>query len=95
MNRTGGVPQQLRNLQNGFPGQQQPPPQQVRAVSNRLPNGKMPNNTSNWAFGSGMPAGSGAGLPQPGRQQQMGGNLSFAQSVGGSQPATPLDPSYV
>lgn len=42
-------------------------------------------------------AGAGNGLQQgQGRsQQQMGGNISFAQSLGGSQPATPLDLSYV
>ena len=27
--------------------------------------------------------------------RQLGGNVSFAQSLSGSQPATPLDPSYV
>lgn len=63
------------------------------------------NNASGWAFGSGVPlAGSGAAslggaggsLQNPSRQQQqMGGNISFAQSLGGSQPATPLDLSYV
>lgn len=33
------------------------------------------------------------GIQNPSRQ--MGGNVSFAQSLSGSQPATPLDPSYV
>ncbi|CAK7228181.1 transcriptional regulator [Sporothrix curviconia] len=51
------------------------------------------SNATGWAFGSGIPlAGSGAGGLQNTRpQQQMGGNISFAQSLGGSQPATPLD----
>jgi hypothetical protein len=35
----------------------------------------------------------GAGIQNPNRQ--MGGNVSFAQSLSGSQPATPLDLSYV
>lgn len=35
----------------------------------------------------------GAGLQNQGRQ--LGGNVSFAQSLSGSQPATPLDLSYV
>ncbi|EFW98435.1 not2 family protein [Grosmannia clavigera kw1407] len=55
----------------------------------RLPNGKLGNNGSGWAFGSGVPLG--AGTQNPSRPQQMGGNISFAQSLGGSQPATPLD----
>ncbi|CAK7568415.1 MAG: transcriptional regulator [Sporothrix epigloea] len=51
------------------------------------------NNASGWAFGSGVPlAGSGAASLQNSRpQQQIGGNISFAQSLGSSQPATPLD----
>jgi hypothetical protein len=35
----------------------------------------------------------GAGPQNPGRQ--LGGNVSFAQSLSGSQPATSLDLSYV
>lgn len=50
------------------------------------------NSNSGWAFGGGVPMGS-AGLPNPSRQ--MGGNVSFAQSLSGSQPQTPLDLSYV
>ena len=50
------------------------------------------NNSSGWAFGGGVPMGA-AGLPNPNRQ--LGGNVSFAQSLSGSQPATPLDLSYV
>ncbi|KAM9874101.1 NOT2/NOT3/NOT5 family protein [Verticillium dahliae] len=49
------------------------------------------SNGSGWAFGNGMPMG-GATLQNPSRQ--LGGNVSFAQSLGGSsQPSTPLDPS--
>lgn len=50
------------------------------------------NNSSGWAFGGGVPMG-GAGLQNPARQ--LGGNVSFAQSLTGSQPATPLDLAYV
>ena len=45
-------------------------------------------NGSGWAFGGGMPMS--GGLPTSGRQLG-GGNVSFAQSLSGSQPATPLD----
>lgn len=41
-----------------------------------------------------MPMG-GAGLQNQGRQMGGNGNVSFAQSLSGSQPATPLDLSYV
>ncbi|KAI0111894.1 hypothetical protein F4814DRAFT_423960 [Daldinia grandis] len=86
MNRTGAVPQTLRGIPTGFGGQQQPQ-QPGRTVSNRIPNGKLANNGAGWAFG-GVPMG-GAGLQTSSRQ--LGGNLSFAQSLSGSQPATPLD----
>ncbi|KOS18255.1 General negative regulator of transcription subunit 2 [Escovopsis weberi] len=59
-----------------------------RAVINRLPNGKIANNASGWAFNTGVPMGS-AGFQNQARQ--MGGNVSFAQSLSGSQPATSLD----
>ncbi|KAI1505303.1 CobW/HypB/UreG, nucleotide-binding domain-containing protein [Biscogniauxia marginata] len=83
----GAVPQSLRGMPTGFGGQQQPQ-QPGRAVSNRLPNGKLANNGAGWAFGGGVPMG-GAGLQTSSRQ--LGGNLSFAQSLTGSQPATPID----
>ncbi|KAI1386345.1 uncharacterized protein F4822DRAFT_409708 [Hypoxylon trugodes] len=86
MNRPGAVPQTLRGMPTGFGGQQQPQ-QPGRSVSGRLPNGKIANNGAGWAFG-GVPMG-GAGLQTSSRQ--LGGNLSFAQSLSGSQPATPLD----
>ncbi|KAI1379281.1 hypothetical protein F4677DRAFT_408502 [Hypoxylon crocopeplum] len=88
MNRPGAVPQTLRGMPTGFGGQQQQPQQPSRAVSNRLPNGKLANNGGGWAFG-GVPMG-GATL-QTTSSRQLGGNLSFAQSLSGSQPATPLD----
>ncbi|KAK2063537.1 NOT2/NOT3/NOT5 family protein [Colletotrichum caudatum] len=91
MNRPGVAPQSLRGIPTGFGGQQQQQQQQQqpgRTVSNRLPNGKIGSNGSGWAFGGGVPMGS-AGLQSQARQ--LGGNVSFAQSLSGSQPATPLD----
>ncbi|KAI1776835.1 hypothetical protein F4818DRAFT_411937 [Hypoxylon cercidicola] len=89
MNRSGAMPPQtLRGMPNAFGGQQQPQPS-GRTVSNRLPNGKIANNGAGWAFGGGVPMG-GTSLQTSGRQLP-GGNLSFAQSLSGSQPATPLD----
>ncbi|KAH7189462.1 uncharacterized protein B0J16DRAFT_339689 [Fusarium flagelliforme] len=89
MNRPGAVPQSLRGMPGGFGGQQQqqPPQQPGRAGANRLPNGKLGNNNSGWAFGGGPMAG--AGPQNAGRQ--LGGNVSFAQSLSGSQPSTSLD----
>ncbi|CAJ2513619.1 Uu.00g017380.m01.CDS01 [Anthostomella pinea] len=55
-----------------------------------IASGRKANNSAGWAFGSNVPMGSGAGLPNSNRQLG-GGNLSFAQSLSGSQPATPLD----
>ncbi|KAI1484706.1 CobW/HypB/UreG, nucleotide-binding domain-containing protein [Biscogniauxia mediterranea] len=82
------VPQSLRGMPTGFGGQQQPQ-QPGRTVSNRMPNGKIANNGGGgWAFGGGVPMG-GAGLQTSSRQ--LGGNLSFAQSLSGSQPVTPID----
>ena len=51
------------------------------------------NNNSGWAFSGNVPMGA-AGLAQN-ASRQLGGSVSFAQSLGGSQPATPLDLSYV
>ncbi|KAH8129399.1 cobW-domain-containing protein [Trichoderma asperelloides] len=83
---TGAVPQTLRGIPGGFGSQQQP--QQGRSVSTRLPNGKLANNASGWAFNAAVPMGGGAFQNQA---RQLGGNVSFAQSLSGSQPATPLD----
>ncbi|PCD39977.1 hypothetical protein FGRA07_01248 [Fusarium graminearum] len=84
--KEGAVPQTLRGMPGGFGGQQQPQ-QPGRAATNRLPNGKLGNNNSGWAFG-GVPM-AGAGPQNAGRQ--LGGNVSFAQSLTGSQPSTSLD----
>jgi CCR4-NOT transcription complex subunit 2 len=51
-----------------------------------------PNNSATWAFG-GVPMGS-AGLQNNTRPANTS-MTSFAQSIGGSQNATPLDLSYV
>ncbi|KAI1145754.1 hypothetical protein F4825DRAFT_232332 [Nemania diffusa] len=102
MNRPGAVPQTLRGMPTGFGGQQQPQ-QPGRAGSNRLPNGKIANNAGGWAFGGNVPMGSGGGVgggvggggaaagSLQNSSRQLGGNLSFAQSLGASQPATSLD----
>lgn len=47
-------------------------------------------NAAGWGFGGGMPMGGSASVP-PGAARPLGGNVSFAQSLTGSQPATPLD----
>ncbi|POR37551.1 NOT2 family protein, partial [Tolypocladium paradoxum] len=83
----GAVPQTLRGMPGNFGGQPQPQ-QPGRSVSGRLPNGKLANNGSGWAFGGGVPMG-GAGFQN--QTRQLGSNVSFAQSLSGSQPATPLD----
>ncbi|KAK4126184.1 cobW-domain-containing protein [Parathielavia appendiculata] len=90
--RAGPVPQSLRSMQGGFGGQQQPQQQSGRAVSNRLPNGKIGpvGNAAGWGFG-GMPMGGSTSVPPGAARQIGGGNVSFAQSLTGSQPATPLD----
>ncbi|RFU78749.1 hypothetical protein TARUN_3455 [Trichoderma arundinaceum] len=79
----GAVPQSLRGMPGAFGSQQQP--QQGRSVSTRLPNA---NNASGWAFNAAVPMGGAAFQNQA---RQLGGNVSFAQSLSGSQPATPLD----
>ncbi|KAI1824200.1 hypothetical protein F4861DRAFT_507132 [Xylaria intraflava] len=89
MNRPGAVPQTLRGMPAGF-GSQQQPQQPGRAGSNRLPNGKIANNAGGWAFGGNVPMG-GAASSLQNSSRQLGGNLSFAQSLGASQPATSLD----
>ncbi|KAG6004252.1 hypothetical protein E4U54_000570 [Claviceps lovelessii] len=88
MNRPGPVPQAMRGMPGNFGGQQQNQ-QPGRSVSSRIPNGKLAtNNGSGWAFGGNVPMG-GAGFQN--QVRQLGGNVSFAQSLSGSQPATPLD----
>jgi hypothetical protein len=51
------------------------------------------NTNSGWAFGGGGAPMGNANFQN--QTRQMGGNLSFAQSLSGSQPAAPLDMSYV
>ncbi|KAK3318486.1 hypothetical protein B0H66DRAFT_557418 [Apodospora peruviana] len=94
LSTTGTVPQSLRGMPGGFGGQQQQPQQSGRGASGRLPNGKLASvaGASGWAFGTGVPMSASTNGP-PGSARQMGGNISFAQSLSGSQPATPLDPS--
>ncbi|KAG5981108.1 hypothetical protein E4U55_003296 [Claviceps digitariae] len=88
MNRPGPVPQALRGMPGNF-GVQQQNQQPGRSVSSRIPNGKLATtNGSGWAFGGNVPMG-GAGFQN--QVRQLGGNVSFAQSLSGSQPATPLD----
>ncbi|KAK0722230.1 hypothetical protein B0T26DRAFT_209007 [Lasiosphaeria miniovina] len=99
MNRSGAVPQSLRGIPGGFGGQQpqQQPQQSGRPVANRLTNGKLApvNSVSGWSFGAGVPmGGGGGGSVPPGSARQLGGNISFAQSLSGSQPSTPLDLSH-
>ena len=93
----------------GFPGQQAPQARNAPLSSGRLPNGKLgmcPNlivwirkllaetlveaTPSNW--GAGIPIGA-PGLPTPQSRVSGGASSSFAQTLNGSQPATPLDPS--
>ncbi|KAK5634568.1 hypothetical protein RRF57_010281 [Xylaria bambusicola] len=76
----------------GFGSQQQPPQQPGRAGSNRLPNGKLANNAGQWAFGGNVPMGGAAASNLQNASRQLGGSLSFAQSLG-SQPTSSLDPS--
>lgn len=53
------------------------------------------NNNSGWAFSGGVPMGNNSNGGFPTQIRQLGGGVSFAQSLGGSQPAAPLDLSYV
>ncbi|KAH8691345.1 NOT2 family protein [Talaromyces proteolyticus] len=85
MNRPGPGPQALRGIP-GFPQQQQAQARNASLVSARLPNGKI-GTSGNWNFG--LPMGA-PGLPSH-QQRNIGTMGTFAQSLGGSQPATPLD----
>ncbi|OAT11943.1 NOT2 family protein [Blastomyces gilchristii SLH14081] len=90
MNRPGPGQQPLRGM-SGFPAQQQQQPQtrptNPSLVSTRLPNGKI-GTAANWGFG--LPMGGAPGL-QSNQQRTVNAMNSFAQSISGSQPATPLD----
>ncbi|BDD56085.1 hypothetical protein MAP00_001562 [Monascus purpureus] len=85
MNRQGPGPQPLRGM-SGFPAQQAQTRNAVLA-SARLPNGKL-GNSANWNFNLPM---SGTPNLQNNQQRNIGAMGTFAQSIGGSQPATPLD----
>ncbi|OQD75504.1 hypothetical protein PENDEC_c007G06837 [Penicillium decumbens] len=84
----GPGPQPLRGM-SGFPAPQQAQARNATLTSARLPNGKL-GGAANWNFN--LPV-SGASTLQANQQRTMGTMGSFAQSLGGSQPATPLDMS--
>ncbi|KAJ5215722.1 uncharacterized protein N7498_002129 [Penicillium cinerascens] len=88
MNRPGPGPQPLRGM-SGFPAPQQAQARNATLASARLPNGKL-GGAANWNFN--LPV-SGASTLQTNQQRTIGTMGSFAQSLGGSQPATPLDMS--
>ncbi|MCJ1299565.1 hypothetical protein MMC08_002357 [Hypocenomyce scalaris] len=83
----GPGPQPLRGIP-GFPGQQAPQNRTAPLGSGRLQNGKI-GNGSTWGFG--MPVNGAPGLPNPQSRPTSAATTSFAQTIGGSQPATPLD----
>ncbi|CAL5869689.1 uncharacterized protein PFLUO_LOCUS3919 [Penicillium psychrofluorescens] len=73
---------------SGFPvQQQQAQARNATLPSARLPNGKL-GGAANWNFN--LPVSGASGL-QGNQQRSLGAMGSFAQSLGGSQPATPLD----
>ncbi|MCJ1252549.1 hypothetical protein MMC24_000355 [Lignoscripta atroalba] len=80
-------PQPLRGLP-GYPGQQAPQNRNTPLGSGRLQNGKL-GNVPSWGFG--LPANGAPGLPTPQGRTPVGASTSFAQTIGGSQPSTPLD----
>ncbi|KAL4917272.1 hypothetical protein BDW62DRAFT_86850 [Aspergillus aurantiobrunneus] len=74
---------------SGFPAQQQAQARNATLASTRMPNGKI-SSGANWNFN--LPV-SGTPAIQSNQQRNIGTMGTFAQSLGGSQPATPLDPS--
>ncbi|KAJ5646135.1 hypothetical protein N7490_002507 [Penicillium lividum] len=72
---------------SGFPAPQQAQARNTTLASARLPNGKL-GGAANWNFNLPM---SGTPTLQTNQQRNMGTMGSFAQSLTGSQPATPLD----
>ncbi|KAL2834443.1 hypothetical protein BDW59DRAFT_137880 [Aspergillus cavernicola] len=86
MNRPAPGPQPLRAM-SGFPAQQQAQARNATLASTRLPNGKM-SSGANWNFN--LPVSGTPGL-QNNQQRNIGTMGTFAQSLSGSQPATPLD----
>lgn len=91
MNRPGPGPQPLRNLPAGmFQNQQTTANRGAPLGSGRLQNGKL-GSGSQWGFGG--PMGGAPGLSTAQSRTNGGGISSFAQTIGSSQPHTPLDPS--
>ncbi|KAL4871808.1 hypothetical protein BDV12DRAFT_163155 [Aspergillus spectabilis] len=86
MNRPVPGPQPLRAM-SGFPAQQQPQARNATLASTRLPNGKI-SSGANWNFN--LPVSGTPGI-QGNQQRNIGTMGTFAQSLSGSQPATPLD----
>ncbi|KAL4761997.1 NOT2/NOT3/NOT5 family protein [Aspergillus foveolatus] len=86
MNRPGPGPQPLRAM-SGFPAQQQTQARNATLASSRLPNGKI-SSGANWNFN--LPVSGTPGI-QGNQQRNIGTMGTFAQSLSGSQPATPLD----
>ncbi|KAI9934732.1 hypothetical protein MW887_000349 [Aspergillus wentii] len=71
----------------GFPAQQQAQARNATLASARLPNGKL-GTGANWNFN--LPVSGTPGI-QGNQQRAIGAMGTFAQSISGSQPATPLD----
>lgn len=91
MNRPGPGPQPLRTLPSGmFQNQQNTANRGAPLGSGRLQNGKL-GSGSQWGFGG--PMGGAPGLSTAQSRTNGGGISSFAQTIGSSQPHTPLDPS--
>ncbi|KAL4903638.1 hypothetical protein BDW74DRAFT_155881 [Aspergillus multicolor] len=86
MNRPGPGPQPLRAM-SGFPAQQPAQARNATLASSRLPNGKI-SSGANWNFN--LPVSGTPGI-QSNQQRNIGSMGTFAQSLTGSQPATPLD----
>ncbi|KAK2881772.1 hypothetical protein FQN49_000439 [Arthroderma sp. PD_2] len=93
MNRPGQGQQPIRGMA-GFPTQQQSQTRSANTalLSGRLPNSQIGGTSANWGFGAPMGGASGLQNNQQRTANPMG---SFAQSVGGSQPAAPLDLSIL
>lgn len=73
----------------GYPAQPAPQNRNTPLGSGRLQNTTKLGNGTNWGFGA--PANGAPGLPSVQPSQTGAGASSFAQRVGGSQPAAPLD----
>ncbi|PYI17703.1 NOT2 family protein [Aspergillus violaceofuscus CBS 115571] len=86
MNRPGTGPQPLRGMA-GFPAQQQAQARNAALATARLPNGKI-GSGANWNFN--LPVSGTPGM-QGSQQRSIGTMGTFAQSLSGSQPTTPLD----